>query len=116
MLERRKVTQATDPVHLGFTERRRPQVRGDAYHYLIARGDQLAFAAEVVRFGFSPSDFAIEIQRLPSKASRHSLAANFEVTVEHGQNRRRVRYLGGPGRAWIAAFLEDLIAGSFGSP
>ena len=66
MLEERKARQATDPVHLGFDEQRRPLLRGDAYHYLIARGDQLAFAAEVVRFGFSPSDFAIEIQRVPN--------------------------------------------------
>jgi hypothetical protein len=62
MLEERKARQATDPVHLGFDEQRRPLLRGDAYHYLIARGDQLAFAAEVVRFGFSPSDFAMKFK------------------------------------------------------
>ena len=101
---------------LGFNEQRRPLLRGDAYHYLIVRGDQLAFAAEVVRFGFSPSDFAIEIQRVPNKASRHSQAATFAVTVENIQNKRRASYIGGPGRAWIAGFLEDLIAGTFGQP
>jgi hypothetical protein len=85
-------------------------------HHLIAHGDQLAFAAEVVHFGFSPSDFAIEIQRVPNKASRHSHAVTFAVTVENVQNRRRASYLGGPGRAWIAGFLEDLIAGTFGQP
>ena len=116
MLEERKARQATDPVHLGFNEQRRPLLRGDASPYLIARGDQLAFAAEVVRFGFSPSDFAIEIQRVPNKASRHSQAATFAITVENVQNRRRASYLGGPGRAWIAGFLEDLIAGTFGQP
>src|ERR1700730_6353550 len=116
MLEERKARQATDPVHLGFNEQRKPLLRGDAYHYLIARGDQLAFAAEVVHFGFSPSDFALEIERLPSKHSRHSLAATFSVTVENAQNTRRARYLGGTGRAWIAGFLEDLIAGTFGRP
>ena len=116
MLEERKIRPATDPVHLGFDEQRRPLLRGDAYHHLIARGDQLAFAAEVVQFGFSPSDFAIEIERVPSKHSRHSLAATFSVTVENVQNRRRASYLGGPGRAWIAGFLEDLIAGTFGQP
>src|ERR1700686_3139756 len=114
MLEERKTRQVTDPVHLGFNEQRQPLLRGDAYHYLIARGDQLAFAAEVVRFGFSPSDFALEIQRVPSKHSRHALAASFAVTVENVQNRRRASYLGGPGRAWIAGFVEDLIAGTFG--
>ena len=116
MLEERKIRPATDPVHLGFNEQRQPLLRGDSYHYLIARGDQLAFAAEVVRFGFSPSDFAIEIQRVPNKASRHSHAATFAVTVENVQNRRRASYLGGPGRAWIAGFLEDLFAGTFGQP
>jgi hypothetical protein len=116
MLEERKARQAPDPVHLGFGEQRRPLLRGDAYHYLIPRGDQLAFAAEVVHFGFPPSDFALEIERLPNKHSRHSLAATFSVTVENVRNRRRVSYLGGPGRAWIAAFLEDLIAGNFGQP
>ncbi len=105
-----------NPVHLGFNEQRQPLLRGDAYHYLLARGDQLAFAAEVVSFGFSPSDFALEIQRVPSKPSTRTLAATFEVTVENVQNRRRASYLGGPGRAWIAAFLEDLIAGTFGQP
>ena len=105
-----------NPVHLGFNEQRQPLLRGDAYHYLLARGDQLAFAAEVVSFGFSPSDFAIEIQGVPSKPSTRTLAATFEVTVENVQNRRRATYLGGPGRAWIAAFLEDLIAGTFGQP
>ena len=116
MLERSKTTHAMDPVHLGFGEQRRPVLRGDAYHYLIARGDQLAFAAEVVRFGFSPSDFAIEIERVARKASRRSQAAAFEVTVEHMQNKHRASYFGGPGTAWIASFLEDLIAGAFGAP
>jgi hypothetical protein len=116
MLDERKIRQTMDPVHLGFNEQRQPIIRGDSYHYLIARGDQLAFAAEVVRFGFSPSDFALEIKRVPNKASRHPLAATFEVTVENVPNKRLASYLGGPGRAWIAAFLEDLIAGTFGQP
>ena len=50
MLVERKIRQTTNEVHLGL----QPLLRGDAYHYLIARGDQLAFAAEVVHFGFSP--------------------------------------------------------------
>ena len=54
MLVERKIRQTTNEVHLGFNEQRQPLLRGDAYHYLIARGDQLAFAAEVVHFGFSP--------------------------------------------------------------
>ncbi len=116
MLDAHKTGLATDPVHLAFDEQRQPLIRGDAYHYLIARGDQLAFAAEVVRFGFAPSDFALEIQRMPRKSSRHSHATTFAVTVENVQNRRRASYLGGPGRAWIAGFLEDLIAGTFGQP
>jgi hypothetical protein len=116
MLEERKIRQTADPVHLGFNEQRQPLLRGDAYHYLIARGDQLAFAAEVVQFGFSPSDFSFEVQRVPGKRSPHSMAATFAVTIENVRNRRRVSYLGGPGRAWIAGFVEDLITGTFGQP
>jgi hypothetical protein len=86
-------------------------------HYLIAHGDQLAFAAEVVRYGFSPSDFAFKIQRVPGKLlPRHSSAATFAVTVENVKNGRCASYLGGPGRSWIAGFVEDLIAGTFGQP
>ena len=86
-------------------------------HYLIARGDQLAFGAEVVRYGFSPSDFALEIHRVPGKLlPRHSPAATFVGTVENVKNGRCASYLGGPGRSWIAGFVEDLIAGTFGQP
>jgi hypothetical protein len=116
MLEERKTRRTTDPVHLGLNEQRKPLLRGEAYHYLIALGDQRALAAEVVRFGFSPSDFALEIQRVPSKRSPRSAAATFAMTVENVQNRRRASYLVGPGRSWIAGFLEDLIAGTFGRP
>ena len=86
-------------------------------HYLIAHGDQLAFAAEVVHYGFSPSDFDLKIHRVPGKLlPRHSLAATFAVTVENVKNGRCASYLGGPGRSWIAGFVEDLIAGTFGQP
>jgi hypothetical protein len=86
-------------------------------HYLIADGDQLAFAAEVVRYGFSPADFALEVHRVPGKLlPRHSPAATFAVTVKNVKNGRCASYLGGPGRSWIAGFVEDLIAGTFGQP
>ena len=85
--------------------------------YLIARDDQLAFAAEVVYYGFSPSDFAVQTHWVPRKLlPRHSPAATFVVTVENVKNGRCVSYLGGPKRSWIAGFLEDLIAGTFGQP
>jgi hypothetical protein len=84
-------------------------------HHLIALGDQLAFAAEVVRYGFSSSDFALEIHRAPGNLlPRHSPAATFVVTVENVKNGRCASYLGGPGRSWIAGFVEGLIAGTFG--
>jgi hypothetical protein len=111
-----EIRRTPSQVHLGFNEHRQPLLRGGACRYLVARGDQLAFAAEVVHFGFSPADFALEIEWVPSKHSRHSLAANFSVTVENVRNRRRASYLGGRGRACIAGFLEDLIAGTFGQP
>jgi len=86
-------------------------------HHLIAHGDQFAFAAEVVRYGFSFSDFALVIRRAPGKLlPRHSPAATFTVTVENVKNGRCASYLGGPGRSWIAGFVEDLIAGTFGRP
>jgi hypothetical protein len=59
--------EVRNPVHLGFNEQQQPLIRGDANHYLIGHGDQLAFVAEVVQFGLSPSDFALAIQRGPSK-------------------------------------------------
>jgi hypothetical protein len=108
--------QTTDPVHLGFNEQRQPLMRGDAHRYLIGRGDQLAFAAEVVRFGFSPNDFALDVERLPGKRSATSSAPTFAVTVENLVSRRSATYQGGPGRAWVAEFLGDLITGRFGQP
>jgi hypothetical protein len=117
MREERKIGQTADLVRLGFNEQRQPLLRGDACHYLLARGDRLAFAAEVVRYGFSPSDFALEIHRVPGKLlPRHSPAATFVGTVENVKNGRCASYLGGPGRSWIAGFVEDLIAGTFGQP
>ena len=86
-------------------------------HHLIAHGDDLAFAREVVRYGFSLSDFVLVIRRVPGKLlPRHSPAATFTVTVENVKNGRCASYLGGPGRSWIAGFAEDLIAGTFGRP
>ena len=116
MTDARHTTRTMEPVHLGFNEQRRPLLRGDAHRYLIGRGDQLAFAAEVVRFGFSPTDFALDVERLPGKRTPGSPAATFTVTVEHVLNRRRATYHGGPGRAWVAEFLRDLIAERFGQP
>ena len=108
--------ETTDSTHLGFSEHRQPLLRGDGQRYLLGRGDQLAFAAEVVRFGFSPTDFAIDVERLPGKRSATSSAATFTVTVENLHNRRRATYHAGPGRAWVAEFLRDLIAERFGQP
>jgi hypothetical protein len=86
-------------------------------HYLIAHGDRLAFAAEVVRYGFYPSDFALEIHRVPGKhLPRLSRAVTFTVTVENVNNGRCASYLFGPGRSWIAGVVDDLIAGTFGQP
>jgi hypothetical protein len=86
------------------------------YHF-FAHGERLAFAAKVVRYRFSPSDFALEFHRVPGKLlPRHSLAATFVVTVENVKNGRCASYLGGPARSWLAGFGEDLIAGTFGQP
>ena len=45
MGEEREIAPVTDPVHLSFSEQRQPFLRGERRHYLLARGDQLAFAA-----------------------------------------------------------------------
>ena len=116
MSNARKAMHTTDSIHLGFSEHREPLLRGDGHRYLMARGDELAFAAEVVRFGFSPTDFAIDVERLPGRRSATSSAATFTVTVDNIHNRRRATYYGGPGRAWVAEFLRDLIAERFGQP
>jgi hypothetical protein len=112
MIEEGQITPTTGPVHLSFSEQRQPVLRGDRHHYLFARGDQLAFAAEVVRFGFAPDDFALDIA--PIRGNRGP--ATFTVTVEHIRNGRSATYTGGPGRAWVAEFLVGLIGGEFGPP
>jgi hypothetical protein len=115
--ESQQVPQVDEPVHLSFTEQRQPLLHGNWRHNLVARGDQLAFAAEVVRFGFAPDDFALDVDRLPGKRSgRRSTALRFAVKVENLRTRHKVTYYGGPGRAWVAEFLADLIAGEFGQP
>jgi hypothetical protein len=127
-LRRRETDRSRSPSPRVGKERReklgkRGRRTGDQYivamrtHYLIAHGDHLAFEAEVVRYGLSPSDFALEIHRVPGKLlPRHSRAATFAVTVENAKNGRCASYLGGPGRSWIAGFVEDLITGTFGQP
>jgi len=114
MVEPRPVPQTAEPVHLSFNEDRQPLVRGGARHYLLARGDQLAFAAEVVRFGFSPDDFTLEVERVRGRHAPLSNEPKFVVTVENRRNGRSATYKGGPGRSWVAEFLVGLIAGEFG--
>jgi hypothetical protein len=114
MVEPRPVPQAAEPVHLSFSEDRQPIVRGGARHYLLARGDQLAFAAEVVRFGFAPDDFTLEVDRVRGRHAPLSTEPKFTVTVENRRNGRSATYKGGPGRSWVAEFLVGLIAGEFG--
>ena len=111
-----QVVQVTEQVHLGFSEQRQPLLRGDFHHHLVARGDQLAFAAEVVRFGFAPDDFALDIEKTRGKRSPKSGTPTYAVKVENVRTRHSAVYYGGPGRAWVAEFLSDLIAGEFGQP
>ena len=114
MLEPRKAMQTAGPIHGGFNEPRQPLLRGDPRDYMIARADQIAFTAEVVRLGFDPADFALDILRFAGKRSSHSLAASFAMTVENLHTGRCTAYLGGPGRSWVTEFVLDLIAGTFG--
>jgi hypothetical protein len=114
MMEKREVTPAADPVHLSFSEQRQPVLRGGGRRYMLARGDQLAFAAEVVRFGFAPDDFALDVNRIAGNRTTSSGAPTFTVTVQNLRNGCTATYLGGPGRTWVAEFLIALIAGEFG--
>jgi hypothetical protein len=116
MVEKRSLAPSTASVNMSVGEHRQPLLTGNGHRYMLARGDQLAFSAEVVRFGFAPDDFALDVERLPGKRSVHSTAPTFSVRVANIHNRRALTYLGGPSRAWVAAFLEDLIAGVFGYP
>jgi hypothetical protein len=116
MVEKRSLAPSTASVNMSVGEHRQPLLTGNGHRYMLARGDQLAFSAEVVRFGFAPDDFALDVERLPGKRSVHSTAPTFSVRVANIHNRRALTYLGGPSRAWVAAFLEDLIAGVFGHP
>ena len=114
-MEQRHIAPETDPVHLSFSEQREPIIRGNCRRYVFARGDQLAFAAEVVRFGFAPDDFALDVERV--RGNQHPLssaARTYTVTVENIRNGRKATYVGGPGRSWVAEFLMSLIAGEFG--
>ena len=116
MLEARNTMQTTGPLHGGFNAPEQPLLRGDPRNYMIARADQIAFTAEVVRFGFCPAHFALDILRFRGKRSAHSVAATFGMTVENLHTGRRATYLGGPRRSWVTEFVLDLIAGSFGRP
>jgi len=109
-MEQHHIAPATDPVHLSFSEQREPIVRGNCRRYVFARGDQLAFAAEVVRFGFAPDDFALDFERVRGSSG----ARTFTVSIENLRNGRSATYVGGPGRSWVAEFLMGLIAGEFG--
>ncbi|HEX9300884.1 MAG TPA: hypothetical protein VF959_00910 [Casimicrobiaceae bacterium] len=114
MTEKQQVTPATDPVHLSFSEQRQPTLRGAGRRYMLARGDQLAFAAEVVRFGFAPDDFALDVNGIRRSQSASSASPTFTVTVKNLRNGHSATYLGGPGRTWVAEFLIALISGEFG--
>jgi hypothetical protein len=114
MLKVRK-TRTKSPVHAGYKQRQ-PLVRDDARNCVIDRADRAAFVAGVVRFGFAPADFALNVLHFRGNRSIHSPAATCAMTVENLHTGRRVTYLDGPGRAWIPEFLLDLIAGTFGRP
>lgn len=112
MLEPRYTMQPTGPAHGGFKDRRQLILHGDP----IAKADQLAFMAEVDRFGFYATEFSLDVVRFPGKRSGHAVAATFAVTVENIQSGRCATYVGGPGRAWMTEFVLDLVAGTLGRP
>lgn len=116
MKEHQQTAPITGLAHLSFTEQRQPTVRGGGKRYVLARGDQLAFSAEVARFGFAPDDFVLDIEELCDSQLATPVARGFTVTVKHLRNGRTGTYQCGRGRAWVAEFLMALIAGEFGQP
>jgi hypothetical protein len=113
-MEQRQITPKTDPGPPSFSEQRRPVLRGAGQPYRLAQGDLLAFTGEVLRFGFAPDEFALNVERIRGNRSASSAAPTFSVTVERIRTGHTETYLGGPGRAWVAEFLIALIAGEFG--
>jgi hypothetical protein len=116
MLQARNSMRTPDSFHGDSNAPGQPLLRGDPRNYVIAKADQIAFTAEVVRFGYDPAAFALDILRFRGKRSANSVAATFAMTVENLLTGRRATYLGGPGRTWVTEFVFDLIAGSFGRP
>jgi hypothetical protein len=112
-MQQRQDIRAADSAHLSLTEQR-PVVRGAGRRYTLAREDQLAFAAEVARFGFAPDEFAVDVERIRSHRLTSSPAPAFTVTITQSSSGRTATYVGGPGRSWVAEFLMALIAGEFG--
>ena len=60
--------------------------------------------------------FALDIEKTRGKRSPKSGTPTYAVKVENVRTRHSAVYYGGPGRAWVAEFLSDLIAGEFGQP
>jgi hypothetical protein len=86
---------------------------GDRY---IAPRDKRTLEAEAICCGFHPQDFLIDATQLHKKSSAGHSTRDFTVTVWNLRNRRTATYIGGAGRTWVAAFLQDLMADHFGTP
>jgi hypothetical protein len=69
---------------------------------------------EVTASGFRPEDFKIDARQLPRACSKTGTVRYFAVTVTNLRSARTATYVGGPGKAWVADFLMDLIKGSLG--
>jgi hypothetical protein len=69
---------------------------------------------EVASFGFRAEDFKIDARGLPRACSKARAIRYFAVTVTNVRSARTATYVGGPGKAWVADFLNDLINGGFG--
>ena len=108
--------RTTAPAHAGLSGREYPLLRGNPRDYAIAKADQIKFTEDVVRFGFHPTDFALDIVLFRGRRSTPAVAVTFAMTVEHLRSGGCATYIGGPGRPWVTEFVLDLIAGKFGRP
>jgi hypothetical protein len=68
------------------------------------------FERELRRLGFEPGDFLVQVRREPSIAGEPSRAPRYDVYVNDLKHpdRETWKLKGGPGKNWIAEFVETV--------
>ena len=90
-------------------------VRTDGDSWVMEQvGEKQDFESELTRLGHRHEDFELYVRRALNGA-RKEWSTNYAVRVSNAVTGKHHIYWGGPGRDWIAQFLEDLSAGMYGS-